>query len=113
LRTSYRVAPLLELELVRPSEIKVSPNEQKRRFAFYIRSNSMKRVQGTTSVTIPDRWRQETGDDKGFVIATARGAVRRVFDAVIPPNAKGLYPIEMKAVVGDRTFENVAYVRIQ
>lgn len=113
LRSSFRVAPVLELDFVRIAALKPNVNERKQRFAFYVRSNTSRRLQGNTFIDVPEGWRLITGEDKSFILANSRGSVRRVFDAVIPPNAQGLFPVTIRAEVGQEKYSQTVYVRIQ
>jgi hypothetical protein len=112
LRTSYRVAPIVELDIATPTRLKSEDKEQKVRVSFFVRSNSTRKLEGTTTINLPQGWQLVTGEDKRFIIANGRGSVRRVFDAIVPAGAKGSFPITIHAELGDRKFQQTGWIRL-
>lgn len=112
LRTSYQVSPTITMDLVPPGKTSVKDVAQKMRFSFYVRSNSNRRIDGTTEIELPEGWQQITGDDKRFIIYNPHGSVRRVFDTMVPPNTSGLFPVKITAKVGEKSFETTQWVTV-
>lgn len=110
LRTSFKVAPLVEIDFSTPRKIPFKAETQKLRLSFHLRSSSQKRVEGSTEIRIPEGWQLLTGDDKKFIIANAYGSVRRVFDVTVPANTTGSYPIKIVADVAGKPFEQTAWL---
>jgi hypothetical protein len=108
---SYRVAPLLDVELVRET-VKSQPRDQRVKMTYFLRSNSPRRVDGTVTITLPRDFHMISGNDKGFIIYNPRGSARRVLEIDIPANTKGVFPVLMKIDVGGQVYERTVYLNI-
>lgn len=113
LRSCFRIAGPVEVDLNRPDAMPVQDKPQKVRFGFYVRSNTGKRVEGTTTLILPEGWKQLTGDAKKFILANGYGAVRRVADVVAPAGVQGSFPIRVIAEYGGKTVETLEYVHFR
>lgn len=111
LQTSYEIAPLLRFDLVR-QRVQARPGSQVLKMVVFLKSNSTLRVRGEMTVVPPPRFEVLKGNAEEFTIANSRGRIRRVFDLLVPPSAQGTFPITFQGKVGDRTVEQVAYLRI-
>jgi len=111
MQASYRIAPLVDLNMLR-KPIRSSPQVQKVRMTYYVKSNSPRSLNGIATVTPPENFLLEPERDKGFTISSARGANRRVFEVNIPSGAKGAYPVKFKIDIGGRVSEFTEYLNI-
>lgn len=110
LRTSYRVAPPVEFDLIQPARVRTLDDEQVARFSVYVRSNSTRRIDGVFRVIPPEGWSVESGQGSEFIIAHSRGSVRRVFDVRIPRGTVGVFPFRLEADLGGRVYSQLVWV---
>lgn len=111
MQVSYRVAPVLEVDLVRQPIVNTTGN-QTARLTYYLRSNSPRRVDGNVTIVPPQGYRILNGNDKGFIIYTPRGSVRRRFELEIPAGARGVVPITFRVEMGGKVTDEVGYANV-
>ncbi|MEQ1823857.1 MAG: hypothetical protein ABL949_15220 [Fimbriimonadaceae bacterium] len=111
-QTSYEVAPTIQFDFDRKTNVVSSTESQKVRFATYIRSNTKRRVTGQFSVKPPPGWTVESGSDKMFVIYNSRASKRQVFELNVPAGFKGVAPLTLTAQIGDSTIEEQVWLRV-
>jgi hypothetical protein len=111
-QASYEVAPLLQFDVVRQA-LPIRADARMEKIAIWFQSNSMNRVSGHYTIFPPQGWRVLTGVERPFLIYQPRGKVRRVFELEVPGGAKGTYPLLVKALVGDREFEERFWVTVE
>lgn len=110
-QASFRVAPLLDVVLIK-QQLKSSTSVQNVRMAYFVRSNSPKRVDGVVAISPTGDLRVINGNEKKFVISSVRSSVRRVMEVEIPANAKGNFPIDFVLDLGDKKLTQRAYVNV-
>lgn len=96
-QVSYQVAPIVTFDPVLPKALVSPRNPTKIKLPVYIRSHVAGRVDGVFDATLPEGWVAGAGLGKRFIIPNARGSVRRVFDLTIPADARGVFPIRLRA----------------
>ena len=111
IQASMRVAPMVDFELV-DEKLELRPGVQEVKLPFYIKSNSVNRVDGTTLPILPEGWQITRDFEKEFVIYHSRAGVRRVLTVAIPADAKGPYPIRFEAQMGSRKVESTRWISI-
>lgn len=111
--TSFRIAPLVDFEVVPLSKLRSKDEPQTVKLTTYIRSNSPKRLDGEMTLDLPTGWEAKTGQYKRFIIYSPRGGVRRVSEVVVPAGAKGVYPLTYRATIGSTVVDQTVWVRIQ
>ncbi len=111
-QTSYEVAPTIQFDFDRKTNVLSSTESQKVRFSTYIRSNTKRRVTGQFSVKPPPGWTVESGSDKMFVIYNSRASKRQVFELNVPAGFKGVVPLTLTAQIGDDTIEEQVWLRV-
>jgi len=99
LRSSVRIAPLLDLSANAPTMVRPGSRWRGR---ISLQSNSLNRLEGMVRIDAPTGWTVHGGQDATFRIGGARGRAETRFDIEIPPTAMGEYYIIVTAVVGDR-----------
>jgi hypothetical protein len=112
LRTSFRVAEAIVFDVNLPGDLRSSAQAQIVRGAVTLRSQSMRRLDGTFSLVVPEGWTVARGTDRRFTIYHARGGFRVPLELVAPAGAKGLAPLRYRAEVGSRVIEQVVYLEI-
>lgn len=110
-QASYRIAPILDMELVR-EDISRMPTANLRKLTLYVRSNTTSKTEGKLHMGLPEGWSVLTGNDSPFVIY-GMGTARRVMEISIPANAVGTFPVELLAKVGSREVRQMTYVTVQ
>jgi len=112
LQTSYRIAPVVDFDLVR-ERFTTSDQPKTVRLTYFLRSNSPRRVDGTITLLPPDNFRVVSGNDKGFIISSPRGGVRRVFELEIPAGTKGVIPILVRTEIGGKSKDETIYLNVE
>ncbi len=111
LETSYRIAPLTDIDLVH-ERIPTSAKLVERRLAFYVDSNSPGRLAGTVTVELPAPMRLLSGGTQQFRIMEPRGKTRMVFSAEVLPNTVGTFPIKFTTDMGGARVQTTEFVTI-
>jgi len=111
LEASYRVGPLVDFEIPRQS-IAIEALDRSVKFAFYIKSNSFKKVEGDVTISVPDPLRVLNGAERKIGIYTNRGQDRETFELFLPPNVKGTFPITFSATINKKKIQQVQYITI-
>jgi hypothetical protein len=111
-QASYRIAPLIDFVL-RTNRLKTSDQTRTVRLAYGVRSNSANRVLGGVTVGLPQGWRVLSADDRGYIINRKGFIADRHVDVEIPAGATGTYPVVLRSVLGDTTFEQTHYLIIE
>lgn len=110
---SYRIAALAEFDWVQPNVVQSREAEQRIRLPFYVRTFSPEVVRGMYAVLTPSGWRAEEGGDRNFSLRGMGAAARRVLQLVVPPGAKGTFPLVFRADLGERTIEQTLWLTIE
>lgn len=113
LQSSYFVAPILTFELEKPKKLLPMDEPRAVRIGVVLKSNSLRRLDGTFSVVPPNGFTVDKGNDKRFVIYNSMGSKRQVFDLNIPGGFKGTAPLILKGNVGGKLLEQTVWVRIE
>ena len=112
LETSYEIAPLVTFDF-HEKPVASSSEPQTVKFSAYIRSHTMRRVDGVFRVQAPEGWKVKSGDDTQFLIYDSRGSKRQVFELVVPSGYKGMAPIKLIADFAGSHAEQTEYVVVQ
>ncbi len=112
IQASYRVAPLLEFDLV-PIRLKASPQERVERLSYYLQSNTQHRLDGTVKLYGAGNAQVQSGSNKGFVIYNAFGRQRRVFELKIPAGFQGSMPIRFQGILGGLVIEQDGWLTVE
>lgn len=111
IQTSFRAATLLDIDMPKQT-VNAVPKTTVQRFSVFLHSNSSRRLDGILVVTPPDGWRVMRGSDRSFIIPNSRGTVRRTFELEIPANVTGVFQINLRADIGDKTVVQPAWLNI-
>lgn len=112
LQSSYQIAQTVDVELIN-KKVPASNGVQRQRFSYYIKSNTSGRVDGVTTIRVPEGLKITDGEESPFLIYNSRGGIRKVFELELQPTVKGTYPIVFSFTIGSQTLEQVAYLTIQ
>lgn len=112
IQASYRVAPVVDLEMDK-TPFKTQTRDQRIKVGYILRSNSPRQVRGSVAVTLPTGFHLVSNQGKEFAINNAKGSVRRVLEIDVPANAKGVYPIPIRAEIGGQFFDKTLYLNIE
>ncbi len=112
IQASLRIAPLVDFSLA-DERIELKQGVQEIKIPFYIKSNTVNRLDGTCDVEVPVNWEVLKGDDKGFIIYNSRASVRRVLTVKLPADAEGTLPLRFRAKIGDRTVEEIRWITVR
>ncbi len=113
LRSSYRVAPLVELALNQQRNLKSSTKERKLKFSYFVQSNSLKRINCVVRIQVPTQWKILSGEVFPIVIYNSYSRQKRTFEVNIPADAKGSFPVTLTAKVGEKEFQDSCWIEIQ
>jgi hypothetical protein len=110
IESSYEIAPIITFDFVEKKNIVSSTEPQTVKFSTYIRSNTLRRVDGVFRVSAPEGWKIPSGEDRSFIIYNPRGSKRQVFSVVIPGGFKGSAPIKIEADIAGQHSEKTVWV---
>ncbi|MBV6457297.1 MAG: hypothetical protein HONBIEJF_00405 [Fimbriimonadaceae bacterium] len=114
LRTSYQVSDLVTFDPRLPGDTKFKANDsQIVRGLVHIRSRSGNRLDGKLTIRLPKGWTVSKGSDVGFSIYHSRGMAKVNLELIVPPGAKGAYPLTYIATIGDKVIEQIIPFAIQ
>lgn len=108
---SYQVSQPVSFELV-PIRIQTKGEEQRVRIALYIRSHTGKRIDGIFLAEPPAGWTVASGSGGSFLIYNSRGSSRRSVELVVPPGAKGAFPLKVSARIGLLDVKDTLWIHI-
>lgn len=111
-QSSFEIAPTIDFELVPPKIADGRKEATTHKLVVYVRSNTVRRVEGLVSLQAPAGWEVKDGNGEAFSIYNSRGSARRVFEVTIPADARGPFPILMKAVLGAKTVDQTLWMTI-
>lgn len=113
LRSSVRIADLVDIDVNVPLELKVSEDAQIIRGGVTYKSQAQGRITGTHTMTVPAGWTVSRGAQANLLIYHTRGQQRIGLEYIVPKGTKGTFPITFVAHIGDRTITKTAYVHIK
>lgn len=112
-QTSYQVSDLLDIEWKLPPNLIRSQDSRVIKGTLILRSNTLNRLDGKVTVTLPSAWSVNKGDERKFLIYHARGIAQLKLDLIAPQGAFGLIPIVVTAEVGGQKVEKKSYLAIK
>jgi len=112
MQASYRIAPVFDIDLVRVA-IKSKPQTQVAKLSYYLRSNTVHRLDCDVVVVPPSDFRIQGGNDKKYVLAGPRGSAHGNVSLEIPAAAQGTIPVTFKIGVDGKIVEIVRYINVE
>ncbi len=113
MRSSFRIAPLLDFSPRLPFAISGSQDAQIIRGSVQLQSQFNGRIEGTLDLLAPEEWTVTRGKAQPFLIYHPRGSTRVPVEFIIPRNTVGLYPLTLKATIGETVLEQTIFVNIE
>ncbi len=113
LRSSFRIADMVDFEVRLPESIPASQEAQVIRGSVIVRSQYNGRLEGTFTCSIPDEWSMVRGTEEKFLIYHSRGSARVGVEFIVPRNTAGLFPITFTAKVGEETITKTVYIPVE
>lgn len=113
IRTSFRIADLLDIEFGLPQKISPSAESQRLRGSVTLRSQATGRIDGDVTLTIPQQWSFIKGAENRFLIYHARGTSRFPVEISVPGGVRGVHPIYAEAKIGERRIRSTHYVWVR
>ncbi len=110
-QTSFRVAPPLGVDLVR-EPVKVMAKIRLVRFAYYLKSNTLRRVKGSVDISSQAPIKINEGEHQTFGIYDPRGTARKVIEFEIPANTSGAFPIKFIVDMDGKKTEFMQYLNV-
>lgn len=111
LQTSYRIAPLVDANLIRQN-VPVSQKDRSIRFGFDVQSNSGKLVAGRVTIRVPEPLRILNSDERKFRIEVSRARSRQTFDLFVPTGTTGTFPVTFQIEVNGAKYEQRGFIAI-
>ena len=113
IRTSFKIADLLDFDFGLPTTIRYSDSPQVLKGEVTLRSHGEGRINGRFSMKLPEDWSGRRGQEEDFLIYFSRGNAKVVVEYSIPGGATGVQPILLTAKVGEHEIQKVVYVTIK
>lgn len=105
IRSSIRLANLVDIEVGFPRETRVSNEAQIIRGNIKLRSQFSGRLDGVLTLIAPPDWSVTKGKESKFLIYHTRGTARIPVEFVIPRGQAGVFPMTLRATMGSETVE--------
>lgn len=112
IRSSVRLANLLDIELGFPKETRASNEAQIIRGSVLLRSQFSGRLDGMVTLIAPPEWSVTKGKESRFLIYHTRGTAKIPVEFVIPRGQAGVFPMTIRATIGEETIEKKIFYSI-
>jgi hypothetical protein len=112
LRSSFRIAELVDFEVNLPKSLPMSPDARIVRGSVDVRSNGMRRIDGKFSFSVHPDWTVTRGRQTDFTIYHSRGVRKVPLEFIVPKDSVGLFPLMFQAVIGDKTVTRTIYLPV-
>lgn len=112
IRTSFRIAGLVDLDPNFKMELPFSESPQRVKGGLTVRSQSLGKVEGSASIRYPAAWTSIGKLDQNFLIYHSKGAWRMPIEFEVPANTRGVFPIVLSAKVGTESIVQTVYVTV-
>ncbi len=113
LRTSVRIADVVDFEVAIKENLQGSTDMQIIRTNVILRSQFTGRIEGTFFTEVPQDWSVSKGKEQKFAIYHSRGTARIPVEIIVPRNTVGVFPLTFKAKVGDDEMFKTIYLPIE
>jgi hypothetical protein len=110
LQGTYRISPPIDFELVRQQQA-VNPNDRSVKYAFYVKSNTGKRVTGDFTIVVPEPLRVLNGATRKIQFA-GRQRQRMEFEVFMPQNTAGTFPVTFKSTLNGVASEQTEFFTV-
>lgn len=113
IRTSFRIADLVDFDFGLPTTVRFSENPQVVKGVVTIVSRGEGKINGKFKMRLPDSWSGRRGQQEDFLIYYPRGAAKVTIEYSIPGGASGTFPVELTATVGEHEIQKVVYITVR
>lgn len=113
IRTSFRIADLLDFEFGLPKSVRYSDEAQVIKGTVTLRSQGTGRMDGTFDYVLPETWSSRRGKAEKFLIYFSRGNAKINVEYSIPGGTVGTFPITLTANVGEQNLSKTFYVQVK
>lgn len=112
IQASYRIAPQFDVVLIR-QRLKLKKEVQRIRLAYFVRSNTRRRIDGTVALLPSGGIRVLNGNEKRFTISSEGSSVRRVIEVEIPAGTSGTFPLDFVVDLGSQKVTQRTFLSIE
>lgn len=112
LRSSFKIADLIDYEVNLPKILPMDPEARIVRGSITLRSNGLQRVKGDFKLTVPEPWTATRGKETQFVIYRSRGLAKIPIELIVPKDTVGVFPVTMTSTIGDRVVKKTVYIPV-
>lgn len=112
LRTSIKIAELVEIEVDLPEEVPYSSVDRSVRGRVDVRSTGIGRIEGQYDVVADPAWTVKKGGAQRVLIYNPRGRERINLDFLVPAGSQGEFSVAFTVTVGSQTFTKTAIVKV-
>ncbi|MCW5935738.1 MAG: hypothetical protein KIT11_00330 [Fimbriimonadaceae bacterium] len=112
LRSSFRVAELIDFDVDLPKSLPLDPKARLVKGKVTLRSNGVRSVNGRFKLDIPKEWTVTRGADANLTIYHPKGIQRIPLELIIPGDTVGTYPLTFTAKIGDREVKRTIYIPV-
>jgi hypothetical protein len=112
LRTSVRIADLIDFEIPLREPLRASTDMQVIKTSITLRSQFSGRMEGIFSVEVPSDWSVTKNKEHKFSIFHSRGTAKVPVEIVVPRNIVGVFPITFRAKIGNEEMFKTIYLPI-
>ncbi|MBS1721717.1 MAG: hypothetical protein JSS66_01790 [Armatimonadetes bacterium] len=112
LRSSFRIADLVEYDVHLPRSLPLDPDARIIRGSVDIRSNGLKRINGNFKFHLPSEWTATRGKETKFTIYHSRGVAKVPLEFIVPKDTVGVFPLTFVGEIGDKVVSKTMYVPV-
>lgn len=113
LRTSVKIADLVEMKISLPQEVTFDSDNRSVRGFVSILSRTKQDVRGHFDYSLPDYWEAKKGTALDFRIINPRDEFRVPIEFDVPTSAKGAYPFNCVIEIDGKKIYETVYVTIR
>lgn len=112
LRSSFRIAELVDFDAHLPSKLSLDPEARIIRGSVDLRSNGLKRINGLFNLKTHDSWTATRGKSTPFVIYRSRGVAKIPVELIVPKDCVGVFPLTFTVTIGDKVITKTKYIPV-
>ncbi len=112
LRSSFRVAELLDFDVNLPKSLDMSSDARIVRGSVALRSNGLGRITGQFELKVPGEWTITRGKDTKFTIYHSRGVSSIPVEIIVPKDTVGVFPLTFTATIGEKVITKTLFIPV-
>lgn len=113
IRTSFRVADIIDIDPNLPKAIDFSDEAQTVKSHVWLKSQALDRVTGQFTMRLPKDWKIVKGESVNLLIYHSKGTQKVPVEFQVPAGTRGVFPVQYSVDLGDTTINRTTYVSVR